>query len=66
MNTKVEAKAKRVNIGYIAIESHQEAAGFAGMPLIDKQHYAPQKTTAFVAEPPDVVIGRRAVIVPEK
>jgi hypothetical protein len=65
MNTQVEVKARSVDPRDVARQGHEEAAGFVGMPLIDREHFDSQKPVP-VAESPDVVIGRSAVIVPEK
>jgi hypothetical protein len=64
MNGKIEAKVKPTDPRDLAFQSHEEAAGFVGMPVAERKIFNKQKPVP-VAEPPDAAIGRPVAIVPE-
>ncbi len=56
-------KPKEVDRRSTAYQSHEEAAGFAGMPAIDRGHFDPKKSNQTVALAPDEVVAVAAIVV---
>jgi hypothetical protein len=50
----------------VALQSHEEAAGLVGMPKEDRTHFEPNGIIFHVAQDPNEVMGRPAIVVLEQ
>jgi len=57
-------KTKEIDLRSTAYQAFEEAAGYAGMPKVARDHFE-QKRTQQVAEAPEVTVAREVVVVSE-